>query len=406
MKQFWVVVRFELETMMRKKSFMLSILLVAAGAFLVLSMPRIFNKDTSTTEASTTKDKEMLIYDASNVLENIAFVEEAFPNYNITMESDLSVVKSKVEDGSVEAGIEIQEPLKFVYFVKNSSLNDITAETFQEVLRQQYLLSELDKLAYDATKVTQIYQAPAIYETSVLGTDGVNNYFYTYALIMVLYMMILIYGNQIGVSVASEKSNRAIEILTTSSSPNALIFGKVIAGAITGVVQTSVILGSCLIAYQMNADAWNHMLDPFLNIPSIVLITFALFGVFGYLLFSFLFGAIGALCSKVEEVNGATMPIQLLIVAVFIISFMTLQNPDSTLATIVSYIPFTSWMCMFVNVAVGSASLIEIAISFVILVVTTIAMGLLGAKLYRRGTLTYGNSIKLSNVLKMLKQKD
>ncbi|MCB6423263.1 hypothetical protein, partial [[Clostridium] scindens] len=82
-------------------------------------------------------------------------------------------------------------------------------------------------------------------------------------------------------------------------SPNALIFGKVIAGAIAGVIQTAIMLGSFLIAYQLNADVWDHMLDKFLDIPGLVLITFALFGILGYLLFSFLFGAIGALCSKV-----------------------------------------------------------------------------------------------------------
>lgn len=410
MKQFWLVVKFELETMMRKKSFIISIVLVAASAFILLSLPRFLNNEDSGNGgedvATETKDKEMMIFDEAGILANTELIEQSFPSYNITFESDIDTLKAKIEDGSVDAGMEIKGPLNFVYYVKNSSLSDQTAMRFQAVLQKQYQASELGKLDYDATKINEIYQAPVAYETSVLGTDGMSNYYYTYALIMILYMMILIYGNQIGVSVASEKSNRAIEILSTSCSPNALIFGKVIAGAITGALQTMLILGSCLLAYQLNADAWNHMLDPFLNIPMIVLVTFALFGVFGYLLFSFMFGAIGALCSKVEEVNGATMPIQLLIIAVFIISFMTLGDPDSLLSTIVSYVPFTSWMCMFINVAVGSATILEIVISFVILVLTTIAMGLLGAKLYRRGTLTYGNSMKLGHLIKMIKQKD
>lgn len=165
-------------------------------------------------------------------------------------------------------------------------------------------------------------------------------------------------------------------------------------------------LGSFLIAYQLNADVWDHMLDKFLDIPGLVLVTFALFGILGYLLFSFLFGAIGALCSKVEEVNGATMPIQLLIIAVFIISFITLQNPDTLLAKIMCYVPFSSWMCMFINVAMGSVSTMEIVISLALLAATTVAMGLLGARLYRRGTLSYGNSVKLKNIMKMVKQKD
>lgn len=411
MKQFLLVIKFELETMMRKKSYLLSIVLVALVAFIILSMPRFLNDKKENQggqdeQVAETKDKNMLIYDNGKILSGLELIEQSFPNYQVTLENDLSVLKSKVEDGSVDAGIELQGPLNFVYYVKNSSLNDQTAMYFQEVLQQQYQLDALQGLNYDAAKVNEIYHASAQYETNVLGTDGMNNYFYTYILILVLYMMILIYGNQIGVSVASEKSNRAVEILVTSCSPNAMIFGKVIAGAIAGALQTILMLGSCLVAYHINADVWDHVLDPFLNIPTVVWVTFALFGVFGYLLFSFLFGAIGALCSKVEEVNGATMPVQLLIIAVFFISFMTLQQPDNVLATIASYVPFTSWMCMFINVALGSATVIEIAISFVILVATTIAMGILGAKLYRRGTLSYGNSIKLSHMIKMMKQKD
>ena len=409
MRQFLLVVRFELETMMKKKSFILSIVLIALAAFILLSMPRFFDNSKKSDNQEVTnqeKDKVMMIYDEKGIVKDSDLITQAFTQYHITFESDLSVIKNKVEDGSADAGIQIKSPLEFVYYVKNSSLNDETAMRFQSVLQKVYQLNELNHLNYDASKIDQIYQTPAVFETNVLGTDGMNNYFYTYVLIFILYMMILLYGNQIGISVASEKSNRAIEILVTSCSPYAMIFGKVIAGAIAGVIQTVFILGSCLLAYQVNADVWSHVLDPFLNIPVIVLITFGLFGVFGYLLFSFLFGAIGALCSKVEEVNGATMPIQLLIIAVFFISFISMGQPDSVLATVASYVPLTSWMCMFINVALGSVSIIEIIISFVILVLTTIAIGFVGAKLYRRGTLSYGNSMKLSNIMKMIKQKD
>ena len=410
MKQFLLVVKFELETMMKKKSFLISIALVAIAAFVVLSLPRFLDDKKSSNNnqeaSSQEKNKEMLVYDENGVFTNGDLIAQEFSDYQITFEKELSNIKSKVEEGSVDAGIEIQGPLQFVYYVKNSSFNDHTALRFQSVLQNQYQSKALESLNYDVQKVNEIITTPVVFETNVLGTDGMNNYFYTYVFIIILYMMILIYGNQIGVSVASEKSNRAIEILVTSCSPNAMIFGKVVAGAIAGIIQTGLIIGSCLVAYHLNADVWDHALDPFLNIPSTVLITFALFGVFGYLLFSFLFGAVGALCSKVEEVNGATLPIQMLIVAVFFVSFMTLQNPDTFLSTIVSYVPLTSWMCMFINVAVGSATMIEIIISFVILVLTTILMGFVGAKLYRRGTLSYGNSMKFAHILKMIKQKD
>lgn len=405
MRAFFQVLKFELSTMFRKKSFVISTVLVAAAAFLLLSIPR-FLSDDEAANGENTKDGILMIYDTQAFLENPTLVKQNFPEYSVRYAESLDEVKKAVETQDVDAGFEILSPTSFRYYVKNSSLNDVTASRFEGLMSQQYQEKELSLLTDDVAKIQEIFHTPITSETTVLGTDGMNNYFYTYVLIMVLYMMILIYGNQIGVGVASEKSNRAIEILTTSCSPNALIFGKVIAGAIAGVVQTTIMLGSFLLAYHINADAWDHMLDQFLSIPSLVLLTFALFGVLGYLLFSFLFGAIGAMCSKVEEVNGATMPIQLLIIAVFVISFLTLQSPDTLLAKIVCYVPFTSWMCMFVNVAVGSVSVLEIVISLVILAATTLAMGWIGARLYRRGTLTYGNTMKLKHIWRLLKHSD
>lgn len=398
-----LVLAFELRSMLKKKSFIISTLIVMVSAFVLLSIPRFLSDDD--TEEVTEKDKTMMIYDEHKLV-NEEILQANFPEYTITYTDSLEELKTAVKEQKADAGFEVKSDVEFMYYVNNSSLYDSNADRFETYMKQQYQTKELSALHYDMNKIQQIYNAPVTSDTLVLGTDGQSNYYYTYILILLLYMMILIYGNQIGVGVASEKSNRAIEILTTSCSPNALIFGKVFAGAIAGVIQTSIMIGSFLLAYQINVAQWNHMLDKFLQIPALVLITFALFGVLGYLLFSFLFGAIGAMCSKVEEVNGATMPIQLLIIAVFAISYMTLYMPDSILAKAACYIPFTSWMCMFVNVAVGSVSMVEIMISLAILLVTVILMGLAGAKLYRRGTLTYGNGVKLRNLFAMLKKKN
>lgn len=385
--------------MLSKKSFLISTIIVMLGAIVLFSLPRFISNDGQDNNGAVTKEKKMLVYDQMDVLKNQELMQQSFPEYEIQFVDSLSEVKDQVKDGKVDAGFEIRNSSEFVYYVENSSLNDMTSSRFESMMKQNFQTSELKKLGYDVNKVQKVYQSAIASETQVLGKDGKSNYFYTYVLILLLYMMILIYGNQIGVGVATEKSNRAIEILTTSCSSNALIFGKVMAGAITGIIQTSLMVGSFLLSYSWNAQSWNYSLDRFLNIPSSVLLTFAMFGILGYLLFSFLFGAIGALCSKVEEVNGATLPLQLFIVAVFLISMVTLQIPDTLFAKIVCYIPFTSWMCMFVNVALGSVSFIEVIISLLLLAITTLCVGFIGAKLYRRGTLSYGNHLKLKKVL-------
>ena len=215
--------------------------------------------------------------------------------------------------------------------------------------------------------------------------------------------MIIMYGQLIAVSITSEKSNRAIEVLVTSTNTNNLIFGKVIAGAIASIAQVGVIMSAALIAYKVNSEAWNGMLDSVFKIPSELIITFAIFGILGYLFYSFIFGALGALVSKTEEISTSVGPIMMIFVVVFFISIFGLTNGDSVLLKVCSYIPFASPMTMIVRVATGAITSMEFIISALILIVSTVLAGICGAKIYRMATLMYGNPIKLKNALKWLK---
>ena len=97
-----------------------------------------------------------------------------------------------------------------------------------------------------------------------------------------MYMMILLYGQLIAVSVTSEKSNRAIEVLITSASSNSLILGKVIAAALASFLQVGTILASGMITYRLNSRAWNGLLDNIFNIPTNILLTFIFSCLYSY----------------------------------------------------------------------------------------------------------------------------
>ena len=96
----------------------------------------------------------------------------------------------------------------------------------------------------------------------------------------------------IATSVASEKSNRAIEVLVTSIDSKFLLFGKVLSGALAAFLQVGIILGVTLLSYQANRDVWGSVLDPVLHIPSDVLIAFTFFGIGGFLFYACLYGAL------------------------------------------------------------------------------------------------------------------
>lgn len=308
-----------------------------------------------------------------------------------------------VENQDVEAGFDVKSSTEYSYVVQNTKFDDENKTIFDELLKRIYREKQITSEGMDFNKVDTVYNTQIVSDVEVLGKDSVNNYFYAYILIFVVYMMIIMYGQLIAVSITSEKSNRAIEVLVTSTNTNNLIFGKVIAGAIASIAQVGVIMSAALIAYKVNSEAWNGMLDSVFKIPSELIVTFAIFGILGYLFYSFIFGALGALVSKTEEISTSVGPIMMIFVVVFFISIFGLTNGDSVLLKVCSYIPFASPMTMIVRVATGAITSMEFIISALILIVSTVLAGICGAKIYRMATLMYGNPIKLKNALKWLK---
>ncbi|MBR6484934.1 MAG: ABC transporter permease, partial [Clostridiales bacterium] len=241
-------------------------------------------------------------------------------------------------------------------------------------------------------------------ESVILGKDTRGNYWYCYALVIIIFMMIIMYGQMIATSVTSEKSNRSVEVLVTTTNPNSLLFGKVIAGAIASLFQMSVILCAAVLTYRVNREAWGGLLDMFLNIPLRVLGIFLLFGLFGYLFYAFIYGAIGALVSRTEDISRSASGVMMVIMVVYFATLFQLSNPDGIVIKVLSFLPISSYSAMFARVALGTVTLVEVIVSFAVLLISVFLAGFLAAKIYRMGTLRYGNPIKLGVALKTIRR--
>lgn len=413
MKQFLAVFKFELLGFVKNKVYILTTLIICGIAAIGLCLPNfidIFDGGSSeevVNGVDVNEDTQVFaMYDPENIIYDSPALKAAYPNTDFKLANSKGEIETLVNSKEVEAGFAINSPLSFDYYVLNTTMTDMNQQAFTMMMSSQYRNVKMQEQNIDPNTVNEILSASAVSNEIVLGTDGVAGYFTTYILLFVLYIMVLMYGQLICTNVASEKSNRAIEILVTSVSPNALIFGKVMAGAAASVLQIGLMMGCAYGFYQINADAWNHMLDIAFNIPLQTLLTFAVFGSLGYIFYTFIFGALGALVSKVEDINTSVTPITLVFVLAFFATFYGMFDIDGMLMKVASYVPFSSFMAMFVRVSMSTVPTIEIIISLAILVISTILMGMLGAKIYRRGTLMYGNSIKFGKALKMLKHKD
>ena len=418
MKKFLIVLEYELKEYFKSKGFVALTLIIAVCGALALCLPRVIDMSDFTgvqvvaekadkeEESAEDDEKEtMYILDKAGVTD-MSVLQAVFGDVEWVIAENEEQVKTAVEEQEAEAGFVVKSPSEYDYYVFNLGMTDVNSQIFDEAMQVFYRMNYCAENNLDYIEISEMYEAPITVNAQILNKDSGSNYWYCYFLVIIVFMLITLYGQMIAVSVTTEKSNRAIEVLVTSTSPNSLLFGKVIAGAIGGLCQTGVLFGSILISYELNREVWGGTLDMFLHIPSSVLIVFALFGIGGYLFYAFLYGAMGALVSKTEDVSKSSSGLMMAIMVVYFFSLVQLMNIDGPVIKVLSFLPISSYSTMFARIAMGTVQIWEIVVSFLILVVSIFGAGFIGAKLYRMGTLRYGNPIKLSTALKAIKKAE
>ena len=408
MKQFGKILKFELKYYFKNKIFVgvtvFLVLLIAA----VMFFPRVSTLFESDNISDTLTELPLMLVKSDDPAQADMVKEAfsaAFTDYNVQITHENSdLIKHKITSGEVECAFVMTGPTAYTYYVNNLSMYDMNTQIAQSVLQQIYQMNAMISGGMTVEQAAGVMNIQITGEVENLGKNQMENFFYTYIMIFALYMVILLYGQMVATNVATEKSSRAMEVLITSAKPTSMMFGKVIASCIAGMIQLVAVFGSALIFYNLNKSYWgdNMMIDSIFNIPPELLVYMLVFFILGFLIYAFMFGAVGSTASKLEDINTSVMPITMMFIVAFIVvmTSMSSGNVDSTLMTVCSYIPFTSPMSMFTRIAMSTVPWYEIAISIAILIGSTVGIGVLSAKIYRVGVLMYGTSPKISNIIK------
>ena len=408
MKQFKTILFFELNNFIKSKAFVATTLVLVIALAVVMFIPRVFSDSDDSTDTSVTEDAPVMAIVADSAELSEAYTlsfSQAFSDYNVkTFDEDIESVKEKIRSEEIECAFHITSLTSYDYYVFNLSLYDENYVIADEIMQSIYRINALASQGIPPESATEILSVQIESENISLGTDQVQNFFYAYIMIYALYIVILLYGQMVTMNVATEKSSRAMELLITSAKPESMMFGKILASCIAGFTQLFSIFGSALLFYNINREYWSgfEMADMFFDIPPVLLVYMLVFFILGFLVYAFLFGAVGSTVSKLEEVNTAVTPVMLLFVFMFIAVMISMSsgNVDSTLMKICSYIPFTSPMAMFTRIALSDVALYEIIISIAILIVSVFGVGILAAKIYRVGVLLYGTPPKITTIIK------
>lgn len=412
MKQFGKILKFELKNYLMNKIFIgVTVFLVAAIA-VVMFFPRIKEVFVGNDSSDTDSDRLVMVVSSDQPELEAAIqtaFQAAFTDYDVRISNlELEEIKEEITNGSVECAFVIDNLTSYEYYVNNLSMYDSNTIIADEVLQNIYRINGMAEKGISVADAQTLLGTLISHETFNLGKDQAQNFFYTYIMIFALYMVILLYGQMVATNVATEKSSRAMEILITSARPVSMMFGKVLASCLAGLFQIVAVFGSALIFFHLNQNYWdgNGVITSMFDMPLQLFGYMLIFFVLGFLVYAFLFGAIGSTASKLEDINTSVMPVTLLfIIAFFVVIFsMTSGNVDNMIMKICSFVPFTSPMAMFTRIAMSTVPVYEIILSIAILVASVIGIGVLSAKIYRVGVLLYGTTPKLGSILKAIRR--
>ncbi|MEE1356021.1 MAG: ABC transporter permease [Clostridia bacterium] len=414
MKQFGTILKFELKNYFTNKVFVgITVFLVAVIA-VVMFFPRVIevvdSSDAEDVSASENLPTMLILSDTDENSEAVrAAFSSAFADYDVKIaDTDIEGVKEQIASGEAECAFVMSSLTSYTYYVNNLSMYDMNTAAADEVLQSIYRMSAMIQGGISAEDASAILGAQIEHETQNLGKDQMQNFFYTYIMIFALYMVILLYGQMVATNVATEKSSRAMEVLITSAKPTSMMFGKVLASCLAGLIQLVAVFGSALVCFNLNKAYWGDagVMASIFDMPIDLFVYMLIFFVLGFFIYAFMFGAVGSTASKLEDINTSVMPITMLfIVGFFIVMFsMTGGNVDTALMKVCSYIPFTSPMAMFTRIAMTSVPFYEIAISIAILIASVIGVGVISAKIYRVGVLLYGTTPKVADIIKAVRK--
>jgi ABC-2 type transport system permease protein len=306
----------------------------------------------------------------------------------VTAYDDEGAARQAVEDGDVDAALLSPSGARPELLVENGG--DQTETLVQGAVQGMSLSRQLAASGVqldsppDVAVVALDPNADADLEAAVVALVGV----------VVLYSLLILFGQFVAQGVVEEKSSRVVELLLATMRPWQLLAGKILGLGLLGLAQMLVIavIG---VAGALTFD----VVDLPGRLIGTVLTVVAWF-VLGYAFYASVFAAAASLVSRQEDLGSVITPASLLLVVGFVISIQAAQDPTGTLSTVTSFIPGLSPLVMPVREAAGAAEWWEVVIAVVLMLASIAVIVRVGGRIYSGALLRTGGKVKLREALR------
>jgi ABC-2 type transport system permease protein len=449
-----IIIRREYLSRVKKRSF---IIMTILGPILFAAMMFV---PIWLAQMEDTESKTIAVIDDSYIFhshfENTKYMKYEYLN-DYSVDSAVSVMEERgyyavlyIPINIIESGSAVAK----LYSNKQPGLN-VTLEIAGEMeklledAKLQIKGSELGISKEEMRNVVKAVESRVDVQTIKLGEGGEKKNTSTeismiigYLAGFLIYMFVFMYGSQVMRGVIEEKSNRIVEIIVSSVKPFHLMMGKIIGIAMVGLTQfvlwifltlglftgaqaifldspagfqqnpqieqmvsSGAKLGDQPVQTELSGTVEKAMQSlRAINFP-LLLISFVIYFLFGYLLYAGLFAAVGSAVDNEADTQQFMLPITLPLVLGLIVMFTVINNPESSLGWWFSMIPFTSPIIMMVRIPFG-VPLSDLLISWSVLIISFIFMVWLSGKIYRTGILMYGKKVNYRELWKWIRYKN
>jgi ABC-2 type transport system permease protein len=402
------VLLFELQTILMKKSVRVTTLILAVVMIIRTSIPSIMTLFND--EPSDPGDTIVDLGNAGIVLSTDSYAQDELKFYvgdKVEFFTDEASLREAVMEGDRSIGFLITSDTTFTSILKNKDLYSFSSQILKGLLVSIQTDRNLILAGIDPIKVKEASNVQVTINEVVLGKDANNSFLISYILMLAVYMLVILYGSFVATSVAREKDSRTMEILITSTKPDALIIGKVFANGIAGLIQFSFLLAVALIGFFLNQANYPAEVTQMLfgSLSWDAAFVFFVFTSLGYLLYLFLYASLGSLVSKVEDVGSSVSIITMLFMVAYMIATIGMNMPDSLMIKIASYVPFTAILSMPIRYFMTAVPVFELLISLGLMALTTWLLAVMSIRIYRLGSLSYGNRMSFVKAVKAIVSK-
>ena len=406
MKDILTVMKFTIKDMAKRKSFIISTLIILILIVIGFNVPNIIKN----IKGENTEDK-LLIVDSENIFEgNLELLKQMNLGYGIEIGNDtFDEIKEKIENEDIYGAIIIEKQennIKVRYIIKNTTMINEVPENIVNAINSLYTNIQISKLGLTNEQIQSITPNFEFNVEQTQEDKASGNVFAMMLMSIVLFYAIYFCAYQVSSSITTEKTSKIMETLVTSTSPKTIVLGKTIGIGIVGLIQMVLIVGTALISAKtfLEPEFLESVLD-MSNITVYLGIITIIYFILGYFAYALLYALTGSTVSKPEDIQSANTPVAILAVIGFYLSYFTMMNPTSELNLFASLFPVSSPFCMPFRIMMGLANGKDVVISIALLILTILVIAKVAIKIYSSAILNYGTKMSFKDIIKVYRDK-